>query len=380
MRIIVSGPPASGKTTLAQHLAAIHSAEVVDLDVIAAELGSTDDHDHPEPVRTAALAEVERRIDTLTGDAVVIRSAPTVAERRALAERIDADHIIVLDVPADEAKRRAATDHRPDWTAGAIDRWWSRYEPDPDDQILGPTSPPTAGVTAGSAHGQRPRPETRPRSASNDRSTEESGEPMSDTGPASGSDAPADGGAGTDTDGGGTETGGGDDRRFSQAEVNDIVKQRLAKDRAKLGDVNELRRKAGEFDKLEQAKKTEVEQLTDKASQAEDRATKAELAVMRLDVAFEAAPDGMPVSKIRALAKRLSGATQEELEADAQELFAEFADAKPTGEGDDQQGKPSGAGQQRPRESMGSVPLPGGDRIQLDEETDPRKLAERIRI
>lgn len=49
------------------------------------------------------------------------------------------------------------------------------------------------------------------------------------------------------------------------------------------------------------------------------------------------------------------------------------------------QAKPAGEGQQkpdpgqRPRESMGSVPLPGGDRIQIDESGDPRELAKRIK-
>lgn len=198
---------------------------------------------------------------------------------------------------------------------------------------------------------------------------------MSDTGPSSGSDAPADdGGTGGDTTETSGEDAGGEARTFSQADIDEAVKARVAAERKKFGDVNELRRKAKAFDDLEQAKKTELEQLTDKATQAEDRATKAELAAMRLDVAFDNAPEGMPVSKIRALAKRLSGGTQEELEADAKELFAEFADTKADGDG---QTKPDPG--QRPRESMGSVPLPGGDRIQLDEPTDPRKLAERIR-
>lgn len=196
---------------------------------------------------------------------------------------------------------------------------------------------------------------------------------MSDTGPATSEpDAPADsGGSGGDTDPGGDAPA---ERSFTQADVDRFVKERLAKERAKIGDVNELRRKAGEFDRLEAAKKTEVEQLTDKATQAEERASKAELSAMRLDVALDKAPEGMPVSKIRALAKRLTGSTQEELEADAEELFAEFADTKPAGDG---QAKPDPG--QRPRESMGSVPLPGGDKIQLDELTDPRELAKRIK-
>jgi hypothetical protein len=36
-------------------------------------------------------------------------------------------------------------------------------------------------------------------------------------------------------------------------------------------------------------------------------------------------------------------------------------------------------GARRPKERLGSVPLPNSDQIQIDDETDPRKLAARIR-
>jgi hypothetical protein len=134
--------------------------------------------------------------------------------------------------------------------------------------------------------------------------------------------------------------------------------------------VKELQPLADEAQQLRDSQKSELEKLTEKASGFEERATAAEIASMRLEVALDKAPEGMPVSKIRTLAKRLSGSTQEELEQDATELFAEFAPVN----GDED--KPSG---QRPKESLGKVPLPNSDRIQLDDETDPRKLASKIR-
>lgn len=362
MRIIVSGPPASGKTTLARHLAAIHSAEVVDLDTIAAELGSGDGHDHPEPVRTAALAETERRIDALTGDAVVIRSAPTVAERRALAERIGADHVIVLDVPAETAKARAAADDRPGWTAGAIDRWWSRYEPDGDTrseqtlstpgaaQLPEPTGPPAGAAThhppadgrtaPAIPHGRQPMSDTPPTTPPAQPGPGDQPPPAATTPPPDPTPpAPADG----DTD------WKAEARKWeTRAKENSTAAARLRE--------------------IEDANKSELEKANERAAQAEDRAAKLELTNTRNEVA-------MAKGLTAAQARRLLGETREELEADADQLLAEFPGTKPA----DGAASPPAAGQQRPQESMGSVPLPGGDQIELDEPTDPRKLAERIR-
>lgn len=76
---------------------------------------------------------------------------------------------------------------------------------------------------------------------------------------------------------------------------------------------------------LEDANKSELEKLADQLKQAQSSGTSHEMAALRLDVALEKAPDGMSPAKIRSLAKRLSGSTREELENDADELFAEFA-------------------------------------------------------
>lgn len=76
---------------------------------------------------------------------------------------------------------------------------------------------------------------------------------------------------------------------------------------------------------LEEKDKSEQQKLTDKATVAEKRAADAETARLRIEVALEKAPDGMSLAQVRKLAKRLSGDSQEEMEADAEELFADFA-------------------------------------------------------
>lgn len=81
---------------------------------------------------------------------------------------------------------------------------------------------------------------------------------------------------------------------------------------------------------LEDKDKSELQRLTDAKTTAEREAADAKLTALRLEVALDRAPEGMPVSRIRKLASRLHGSTREELEADAAELFEEFgAPTKP---------------------------------------------------
>ncbi len=70
---------------------------------------------------------------------------------------------------------------------------------------------------------------------------------------------------------------------------------------------------------------SEQEKAANKTADAEQRAVLAERTALRLDVALDKAPEGMPIAQVRKLAKRLTGETREEFEADAEELFAEFA-------------------------------------------------------
>jgi hypothetical protein len=132
--------------------------------------------------------------------------------------------------------------------------------------------------------------------------------------------------------------------------------QNLRKDKAELGD---------KVTKFEDAGKTELQRVTDKAAAAETKAAAAELNALRLDVALEKAPEGMSVAQVRKLAKRLSGKDRTELEADAAELFADFTPAtKDTA--------PPNSG--RPKERL----RPGASSVTEPDETDPMKLAARV--
>lgn len=86
--------------------------------------------------------------------------------------------------------------------------------------------------------------------------------------------------------------------------------------RTKLREVEPLAKRAQE---LEEASKTEAERLNDRLTAAEQRAQEAELRALRLEVA---SAKGLTPTQ----AKRLVGATKEELEADADDLLASFTD------------------------------------------------------
>lgn len=109
---------------------------------------------------------------------------------------------------------------------------------------------------------------------------------------------------------------------------------------------------------IEDADKTEVQRATDKLTDAEKRAEQAELRALRLEVA---AAKGLTPGQ----AKRLVGSTQEELEADADELLESF---KPDDKSS--KGRPTG----KPRENLRG----GGEPDEEPDETDPRKLAARV--
>lgn len=93
---------------------------------------------------------------------------------------------------------------------------------------------------------------------------------------------------------------------------------------------------AEKLKEFEDAQKTEQERLAEELEAARSKEGELSRKMLRLDVALAKAPEGMSAQKIRKLAARLTGDTVEELEADAEELFAEFAGVQ-TGAG----GKPT---------------------------------------
>lgn len=100
----------------------------------------------------------------------------------------------------------------------------------------------------------------------------------------------------------------------TQADLDRIIGDRLARERSKYGDYSELKAKAAQFDELEEAKKTELEKVQAKLAKAEakvaDFEQAAQLATWKAQVAEKT---GVPASV-------LAGSTLEELQAHAELL------------------------------------------------------------
>lgn len=122
-------------------------------------------------------------------------------------------------------------------------------------------------------------------------------------------------------------------------------------------------KRAKEFEarikEFEDKDKTEAQKAAAAKAEADKRAETAEAKALRLEVAFE---KGLTPKQ----AKRLTGSTREELEADADELLEDF------GKPDDTKRPPS----TRPRERLRG----GADPDDEVEETDPAKLAEKVHV
>lgn len=151
-----------------------------------------------------------------------------------------------------------------------------------------------------------------------------------------------------------------DEKTFTQADVDRIVADRLKREQSKYSDYDDLKAKAARFDEAEEKTKSETQKLADASRAAEDRAKKAELDSCRMRVALR---KGLTETQV----KRLLGTTEEELEADADELLAAF---KP---GEAETPPPPAAGG-RPKEKLRPGAVPDAE----PEETDPAKLAAAI--
>lgn len=158
--------------------------------------------------------------------------------------------------------------------------------------------------------------------------------------------------------GGGTDGAGADESTLPAWARESLSKARreAASFRTKVRELEPAARKAKE---LEDAGKSDAERLTGEVKTHQTRAEAAEARAMRLEVALS---KGLTATQ----AKRLVGATVEELEADADELLASFGGGK--NDKDDERKAPAGRPVERLRSGGGSD---GGDIT----ETDPRKLA-----
>lgn len=111
------------------------------------------------------------------------------------------------------------------------------------------------------------------------------------------------------------------ERTFTQSELDAIVRDRLARERGKYADYEELKSKATKFDEAEEASKSELQKATEKANALEAQLTaltkEKETNELRSKIAVEL---GVP-------AGLLTADTEEELRKQAEGILA-FA--KPT--------------------------------------------------
>lgn len=113
--------------------------------------------------------------------------------------------------------------------------------------------------------------------------------------------------------------------------------------------------------KYEDEGKSELQRLQEERDRLKESSTKAAAEARALRVAIEAAPEHASLAQVRAVAKRVRGEDDDELEADAKELFELLAPEPKAGT----------KTPQRPKERLKGGASPDDE----PEESDPRKLA-----
>lgn len=100
----------------------------------------------------------------------------------------------------------------------------------------------------------------------------------------------------------------------SQDALDRIVSQRIARERNRFADYDDLKAKAAKFDEVQEASKTAEQKAAERLAALEKENADLKASQLRSDVAVE---KGLPAK----LAKFLQGSTREELEASAAELL-----------------------------------------------------------
>lgn len=133
----------------------------------------------------------------------------------------------------------------------------------------------------------------------------------------------------------------GEGRTFTQADVDRIVQSRLADEKKRHADYDELKAKAAKLDEQEAANKSELEKAQERLAEEERRANEAVARADRLEVVVSKALDEEQAKRVITAAKRLVGTSREELEADADDLLSSFAKPNDDGPKPTPPGKPS---------------------------------------
>ena len=112
------------------------------------------------------------------------------------------------------------------------------------------------------------------------------------------------------------------ERTFTQSQMEAIIGDRLARERSKYSDYEELKSKAEAYDRQAEAEKTELQRAEERAEKAEaDLAKMREEAQAARDRAEVAAEKGVPAEVLR-------GSTREELEAHTDAIKAAMGAAR----------------------------------------------------
>lgn len=110
-----------------------------------------------------------------------------------------------------------------------------------------------------------------------------------------------------------------EEKTFTQAQMDAIIGDRLARERAKYADYSELKQKAEAYDQAEELSKSELQKATERAERAEaqlaDMRSRAEAERMKAEIA---ADRGIPAELLR-------GSDRAELEAHADAIKAALA-------------------------------------------------------
>lgn len=172
------------------------------------------------------------------------------------------------------------------------------------------------------------------------------------------------------TDDEGQEPEGGEESReqFDEARARDALNKKNREAQKLRERLKDLEPMAEKLRLLEEEGKSDLEKLTGERDSLRDRASSAEQRLSRLDVALEAAPEGISVTVLRQVAKRIVPGTAEEMQADAEELFALLAPATT-------KDRPGDVVPGRPKERLRG----GADPEDEPDEMDPIKLAEMVR-
>lgn len=112
-----------------------------------------------------------------------------------------------------------------------------------------------------------------------------------------------------------------DNKTFTQAEMNAIIETRLAREKEKYADYESLKEKAGKFDSLEEANKSEIQKANEKAAALQKELDSLKTASKIKDIKTKVSSDtGVPV-------ELLSGSDEETCKKQA-EAILKFAKPK----------------------------------------------------